>query len=120
MGFRSPISLALAAADATSNEGATFRRSRSGTIDRDKQEERADPDLGLDTADTEGLPWRDQNRAEVQLEAASTLAWVDAAATWARSGEEPAWPEMPAGTVVAETVFVPSLEGRRGQGGARA
>ena len=62
--FRSPILLALAAADAASNEGAAFRRSRSGTVDRD-EEERADPDLGLDPADTEGLAWQDRNRAKV-------------------------------------------------------
>ena len=34
----------------------------------------ADPDLGLDPADTEGLAWRDRNRAEAELEAASTQA----------------------------------------------
>ena len=31
--------MALAAADAASNEGAAFRRSRSGTVDRDEEEE---------------------------------------------------------------------------------
>nr|XP_040245999.1 uncharacterized protein LOC120964969 [Aegilops tauschii subsp. strangulata] len=73
----SPISLALAAADPASAEGAVFRRSRSCTVDRDEEVERADP------ADAEGLAWRDQNRAEAELEAASTQAWV--CATTARS-----------------------------------
>ena len=73
--FRSPISLAVAAADVAAAEGAAFRRSRSGTIDRDEEEEgRADPDLGLDPSDAEGLAWRDRNRAEAELEAASTQA----------------------------------------------
>nr|XP_020183203.1 nuclease SbcCD subunit C-like [Aegilops tauschii subsp. strangulata] len=114
----SPISLALAAADAASVEGATFWRSRSGTVDQDEEEEEwADPDLGLDLANAEGLAWRDRNRAEAELEAASTQAWVSTATTWARAGEEPAWPEMPARTVAAATVFVLSLEGEHNQGG---
>ena len=46
-----------------------FRRTRTRAVDRD--EEPADPDLGLDPADTDGLAWRDQNRAEEELEAAS-------------------------------------------------
>ena len=83
MGFRSPISLELAAADAASNEGAAFWRSRSGTVDRDEEEERADPDLGLDPADTEGLVQWDRNWAEAELEAASTQDWVNATTMWA-------------------------------------
>ena len=34
-----------------------FRRSRSGTIHWDEELERADPDLGLDLTDAEGLAW---------------------------------------------------------------
>ena len=43
--FRSPVSLAVAAVDAASVQGAAFRRSRLGTIDQD--EEVLDVDLGL-------------------------------------------------------------------------
>ena len=83
----------------------------------DEEEEPADPDLGLDPTDAEGLAWRDRNRAEVELEAASVRAWTDAAAAWARAGAEPAWREMPEGTVVAATVFEPSSVRERGRGG---
>nr|XP_020189237.1 myristoylated alanine-rich C-kinase substrate-like [Aegilops tauschii subsp. strangulata] len=113
----SPISLALAVADAASVEGAAFRRSRSGTVDRDEEEAPVDPDLGLDPADVEGLAWRDRNRAEAELEASSTQAWVSAATAWARAGKEAAWPEMPVGTVAATTVFVLASEREHGQGG---
>ena len=41
-------------------------------VERDVEEGRADPDLGLDPSDAEGLAWRDRNRAEAELEAAST------------------------------------------------
>ena len=51
------------------------------------------------------------------MEAASTQAWVNAAKTWVRVGEEPAWLQMRAGMVAATTAFVPSQEGERGQGG---
>ena len=37
--------------------------------------------------------------------------------TWVRAGEDLPWPEMPAGTVAAATVFMPSSEGEHGQGG---
>ena len=80
-------------------------------------EGRADSDLGLDPNDAEALAWRDRNRAEAELEAASVQAWTDAAAAWARAGAEPAWREMPEGTVVAATVFEPSSVRERGRGG---
>ena len=74
MCFRSPISLAVATTDAASIEGAAFRRSRSGTTDRDKDidgyEAPEDLNLGLDPADAEGLAWRDRNRAQAELESA--------------------------------------------------
>nr|XP_040245316.1 uncharacterized protein LOC120964591 [Aegilops tauschii subsp. strangulata] len=79
----SPISLALAAADAASNKGAVFQKTRTSAVDRD--EEMANPDLGLDPADTVGLAWRDRNRAEADLQAESQ-AWVSTAAAWARAG----------------------------------
>ena len=69
--FRLPIALARATADVAAGESAAFQRSRSGTVDRDEEEEPADPDLGLDSADAEGLAWRDQNSANVELEATS-------------------------------------------------
>ena len=47
-----------------------FQKTRTSAINQD--EEVADPDLGLDPADTEGLAWRDWNKAEEELEAAST------------------------------------------------
>ena len=37
--------------------------------------------------------------------------------TWARAGEGPAWPEMPAGLVVTATVFVPASGGEHGRDG---
>ena len=80
-------------------------------------EGRADSDLGLDPNDAEALAWRDRNRAEAELEAASVRAWTDAAAAWARPGAEPVWREMPEGTVVAATVFEPSSVRERGRGG---
>ena len=43
----------------------------------------ADPDLGLDPADTVALAWQDRNRAEADLEAESAQAWVNVAAAWA-------------------------------------
>ena len=105
LSFRSPVSLALAAAEAASSGGAVFRKTRTSAIDRDK--EMADSDLGLDPADTEGLAWREWNRAEAELEAAADQAWVSAAVTWARAGKETAWPEMPAGMEPAAMVFMP-------------
>ena len=71
----------------------------------------------MDPVDTEGLAWRDRNRAEAELEAAPVCAWTDAAAAWARPGAEPAWREMPEGTVVAAKVFEPSTVRERGRGG---
>ena len=58
-----------------------------------------------------------RNPAEEELEVASAQAWVNAAATWARASEELAWPEMPVGMEPAATVFMPSSERERGQGG---
>ena len=106
----------MAAADAAYNEGIAFRGSRSGTVNRDEEEEAeaVDPDLGLDPADAEGQAWWDQNRAVAELEAASIQAWVNAVSMWARTGEVLGWPEMPAGTVTAATVFVPASGGDRG------
>ena len=115
MCFRSPISLALAAADAASTECAVFRRTRTSADDGD--EEAADPDLSLDPADTVGLAWRDRNRAEEELEVASAQALANTTATWARASEEPAWPEMLAGMEPPTTIFMSSSEGERGQGG---
>lgn len=43
----------LAAADAASTKGAAFRRTWTSAVDRD--EEAANPDLGLDPTDIEGL-----------------------------------------------------------------
>ena len=105
------------AAEAAAAEGAAFRRSRSDLADQAEVEGRADSDLGLDPNDAEALAWRDRNRAEAELEAASVQAWTDAAAAWARAGAEPAWREMPEGTVVAATVFEPSSVRERGRGG---
>ena len=45
----------------------------------------------------------------MELEAASVRAWTDVAVVWARAGVEPAWRELPEGTVVAATVFEPSM-----------
>lgn len=109
--------LVRAAANAAAAEEAVFRRSRSDPVDQVEEEERVDPDLVLDPTDAEGLAWRDKNRAEAELEAASVRAWTDAAAAWARAGEEPAWREMPEGSVVAATVFEPSSVGERDHGG---
>nr|XP_040244044.1 uncharacterized abhydrolase domain-containing protein DDB_G0269086-like [Aegilops tauschii subsp. strangulata] len=113
----SPIALARAAAEAATAEGAVFRRCRSDLADQAEAEGRADSDLGLDPNDAEALAWRDRNRAEAELEAASVHAWTDAAAAWARPGAEPVWREMPEGTVVAATVFEPSSVRERGRGG---
>ena len=44
----------------------------------------------------------------MELEAASVRAWTDVASASARAGTEPAWREMPKGSVVAATVFEPS------------
>ena len=78
--------MARAAADATTAEGTTFRRSWSDLVDQVEEEGRANQDLGLDPTDVEGLAWRERNRAEAELEAASVRAWTDAAAAWARAG----------------------------------
>ena len=86
---------ARAAAKAADAEGAAFRRSRSDLADQAEVEGRADSDLGLDPNDAEALAWRDRNRAEAELEAASVQAWTDAAPAWARAGVEPSWHEMP-------------------------
>ena len=51
------------------------------------------------------------------METASVRAWTDAAAAWARDNTEPAWREMPEGTMVAAMVFEPSLLRKRGRGG---
>nr|XP_045084577.1 chloride intracellular channel protein 6-like [Aegilops tauschii subsp. strangulata] len=112
-----PIALARAAASAAAAKGTAFRRRRSDLADQAEVEGRADSDLGLDPNDAEGLAWRDRNRAEAELEAASVRAWIDAAAAWARAGAEPAWREMPEGTVVAATVFEPSSVRERGREG---
>ena len=85
-------------------EGTAFRRSRSDLVDQGEVEGWADSDLGLDPNDAEGLAWGDRNKAEAELEAMSVRAWTDVAAAWARAGAEPAWCEMPEGTVVAATV----------------
>ena len=55
-------------------EGAVFRRSRSDLADQAEAEGRAESDLGLDPNDAEALAWRDRNRAEAELEAASVWA----------------------------------------------
>ena len=75
--------LARAAAEAAAAEGAAFRRSRSDLAEQGEAEGRADSELGLDPSDAEALAWRDRNRAEAELEAASVRAWTDAAAAWA-------------------------------------
>ena len=82
--------MARAAADAAAAEGAAFQRSRSDLADKGEVEGLADSDLGLDPNDAEALAWRDRNRAEAELEAASVRAWTDSAAAWARGGAEPA------------------------------
>ena len=115
--FRSPIALARAAAEAAAAEGTVFRRSRSDLAGLAGEEGRGDLDLGLDPDDAEALAWRDRNRAEAELEVASVWAWTDAAAAWARGGAEPAWREMPEGTVVAATIFEPSTVRERSHGG---
>ena len=76
--------MARAAAEAAAAEGAEFRRSRSDLADQAEVEGRADSDLGLDPNDAEALAWRDRNRAEAELEAASVRAWTDEAVAWAR------------------------------------
>ena len=93
--FRSPITLARAAAEAAAAEGAAFRWSQSDLAGLAGEEGWGDSDLGLDPDDTEALAWWDRNRAEAELEAASVRAWTDAAVAWARGGTEPAWREMP-------------------------
>nr|XP_020196197.1 uncharacterized abhydrolase domain-containing protein DDB_G0269086-like [Aegilops tauschii subsp. strangulata] len=113
----SPIALARAAAKAATAEGAAFHGSRSDLADQAEAEGWADSDLGMDPNDAEALAWRDRNRAEAELEAASVRAWTDAVAAWARPGAEPVWREMPEGTVVAATVFEPSSVRERGRGG---
>ena len=62
MSFKSPISLALAVANAASMEGAAFRRTRTSA---DGEEEAVDLDHGLDPTDTDGLagPKKGQGRA---------------------------------------------------------
>nr|XP_040252140.1 uncharacterized protein LOC109777838 [Aegilops tauschii subsp. strangulata] len=109
--------MAGAAAEAATAEGTAFRRSRSDLADQAEVEGRADSDLGLDPNDAEALAWRDRNRAEAELEAASVRAWTDATAAWARPGAEPAWREMPEGTMVAATVSEPSSVREHGHGG---
>ena len=69
-----PIALARAAAEAAAAEGTAFRRSWSDLADQAKGDGRADSDLGLDPSDAEALAWRDRNRAEAELEAASVRA----------------------------------------------
>ena len=68
--------------EATTAEGAASRRSRSDLAEQGEAEGWADLDLILDTNDTEALAWRDRNRAEAELEAASVQAWTDAAVAW--------------------------------------
>ena len=109
--------LARAAAEAAAAEGAAFRRSWSDLAGMAGEEGRGDSDLGLDPDDAEALAWQDRNRAKAELEAASVQAWTDAARAWARAGTEPAWREMPEGTVVAATLFEPSMLRERGRGG---
>ena len=62
------------AAEAATAEGAAFRRSWYDLADQTKVEGRANSDLGLDPNDAEALAWRDRNRAEAELEAASVRA----------------------------------------------
>ena len=59
------------AAEAAATEGAVFRRSRSDLAGIAEEEGWGDSDLGLDPNDAEALAWRDRNRAEAELEAAS-------------------------------------------------
>ena len=68
--------------DAVANAG---KRHRSGAAKRHQveEEEWANLDLGLDPADAEGLAWRDRNRAEAELQAASVRASTDATVAWA-------------------------------------
>ena len=75
--------MARAAADAAAAEGTAFRRIWSDLVDQVEEEGRADSNLGLDPNDAEGLAWRDRNRVEAELEAASVRAWTDEAAAWA-------------------------------------
>lgn len=51
------------------------------------------------------------------MEVALVRAWTSAVMAWARAGEEPAWREMPEGSVVEAMVFEPSLVRERGRGG---
>lgn len=111
--FRWPVWLAWLAVEATSFGGATFWKTRSSVIER--EEEEVNPDLGLDPGDVEGLALRDQNWAVAELEVESAQVWASAAAAWARAGEEPMWPEMPAGMEPAATVFMPPSEGERSE-----
>ena len=69
--------------EAAAAEGAEFRRSRFDLADQAEVEEQADSGLGLDPNDAEAMAWRDRNRAEAELEAASVRAWADTTAAWA-------------------------------------
>ena len=115
--FRSPVALARAMAEATTAEGAAFRRSRSNLAGLAREDGHGESDLGLDPNDAEDLAWRDRNRAEAELEAASVRAWTNAAAAWARADTELSRCEMPEGTMVAAMVFEPSSVRERGRGG---
>ena len=109
--------MSRAATEVASAEGVEFCRSWSNLADQAEVEGQADSDLGLDPNDAEAVTWRDKNRAEAELKASSVRAWTDTAAAWARAGMEPAWREMPAGTVVAATGFEPSTVRERSHGG---